>query len=327
MMRVYSMNPRIISAFMFAAALAALPALAHGAQIYLDPSTGKYPAGVTFGVDVRLDNQGQCINAAEVDLAYPKSILTAVGVSEGDSIFSLWVKDPTIYGDYGLISFVGGLPGGYCGRVAGDANLSNKLATVYFRFPTSTVTSSSIPQTAVLSFESSTKAVVNDDLGTIADISLAGASYTEILNGQYAPENVWQDAIANDTTPPEPFTVGLYRDPSLFNNQLFAVFSTVDKQTGVDHYEVAEVPTGQLSLPENQWNWTRAVSPYLLKDQNLDGLVEVRAIDAAGNERLESFSTQKIPSTPDWRTRMFAYLAVVGLGGFALVQIILRFLL
>ena len=75
-----------------------------------------------------------------------------------------------------------------------------------------------------------------------------------------------------------------YHDPSLFNGQWFAVFSTVDKQTGVkDHYEVAEVPSSQANTPQSQWNWVRAVSPYLIKDQSLNNIIAVRAIDVAGN--------------------------------------------
>lgn len=315
--------------FFVAALLAALllgPVFASAATIYLDPATGKYPPGVTFEVDVRIDNEGQCVNAVSVDLAYPKGALEAVDASEGNSILSLWIKDPTIYENYGLVSFIGGLPGGYCGRVAGDATLSNKLATVYFRFPTSTITSSSLPQTVTLTLESSTKAVLSDGLGTLAPLSLSGATYTELLKGQYAPESAWENLIQSDTTSPEPFQVGLYRDPSLFDGKLFAAFSTVDKQTGIDHYEVAEVPAGSMGLPENRWNWVRAVSPYLIKNQNLNGMIEVRAIDKAGNEQLEGYSTQKLPETPDWRLRLFPYLAVIGLAGFAIVQIVLRLL-
>lgn len=308
-------------------ALLVAPFFAQAAQIYLDPATGKYPPGVTFGVDIRLDNQGQCINAAEIDLAYPKNVLQAVDTSEGDSIFSLWVKEPTIYSDYGLISMVGGLPGGYCGRVSGDPSLSNKIATVYFTFPTSTaITSTSIPQSANLSFLSGTRAVVNDGLGTLAELTTGGATYTQLLKGQYVAANALQNAIQNDTIPPEPFSVRAYRDPSLFGNQLFAVFSTVDKQTGVDHYEVAEVPTKDLALGESKWNWVRAISPYLIHNQSLDGVIEVRAIDKAGNERIATYSTQKLAFAPDWRLRLIPYTAVIGVIGFVLVQLILRLL-
>ncbi len=327
MMELKSMRLKTLLA-LCAVLVAAGPSLAQGAVIYLDPAAGNYPPGVTFAVDVRLDNQNQCVNAAEVDIAYPKDLIQAVDVSDGDSIFSLWVKDPTIYANYGLISFLGGLPGGYCGRVAGDPTLSNKLATIYFRFPTSTaITSSSVPQTADISFVSTTRAVLNDGLGTLADLTTAGASYTQILKGQYAAQNVWQEAIQNDTTPPEPFSVGVYRDQSLFGGQLFAVFSTVDKQTGIDHYEVAEVPAQDVGLGENQWNWVRAVSPYLIRNQNLNGMIEVRAIDKAGNERLASYSMEKLPTTPSWQLKVFAYLALVGIGGFSLIQLIIRILL
>lgn len=111
-----------------------------------------------------------------------------------------------------------------------------------------------------------------------------------------------------------------------YQGRLFAVFSTVDKQTGVDHYEVAEVPTADLGLSEGEWKWTRAVSPYLIKDQNLDGVIKVWAIDKAGNERIEEYSAQKLPPTRDWRFAVIPYVAIIGLTGFVLVRIILSLL-
>jgi hypothetical protein len=319
------MKRSIIAAFA-TFTLLGLPLLASAAQIYLDPATGKYPPGVTFGVDIRLDNQNQCINAAEIDLSYPQSQIEAVAASNGGSIFSLWVKSPTIYGNYGLVSLTGGLPGGYCGRVPGDPALSNKIATVYFRFPTSTVSgSSTLPQSATLSFLSGTRAVLNDGQGTVASLTVSGATYTTLLKGVYAPIDTWQEAIANDTTPPDSFVVAVYRDPSLFSNQWFAVFSAVDKQTGIDHYEIAEVSAADGNLPENRWNWIRAVSPYLIKNQGMNDLIAVRAIDAAGNERVERYTP---PQTAPAKSKiaMWSYLAIIGFVGVALVHFILRLL-
>ena len=89
--------------------------------------------------------------------------------------------------------------------------MSNELATIYFRFPTSTASAatSSIFQSAQLSFLSSTQAVLNDGLGTFAVLTTSGATYTpQALKGQYVPVDALQNAIANDTTPPEPFTIG-----------------------------------------------------------------------------------------------------------------------
>jgi hypothetical protein len=317
---------RSLVALLASASAFAMPFAAFAAQIYLDPAAGKYPPGVTFAVDVRLDNENQCVNAAEVNISYPKDVIQAVAASNGDSIFSLWIKTPTIYSDYGLVSLVGGLPGGYCGRVAGDASLSNKLATIYFRFPTSTSqNSSTLPRSAQISFLDGTRAILNDGAGTPAKLTTSGATYTQILKGKYASLDVWQAAISSDTTPPDPFTIDTYRDPSLFDNQWFAVFSTVDKQTGIDHYEVAEVPTKMQSLPESQWNWFRAVSPYLIKDQSNNNMIAVRAIDAAGNIRSERFTPARTTPLKQQKIAFLPYLAVIGIVGFAILQIVLRF--
>jgi len=309
----------------------AIPIFAHAAQIYLDPATGKYPPGVTFAVNIRLNSQGQCINATEVDLSYPANLLKAVGVSDGNSIITLWVNEPTIYSSFGLISFIGGLPGGYCGRVSGDPSLSNQLATIYFTFPTSTagVPSSTLFQAAHLSFLSSTQAVLNDGLGTLAPLQTASATYTsQPLKGNYVSVNALQEAIQNDTTPPEPFTVGIYHDPSLFNGQWFAVFSTVDKETGIDHYEVAEIPSSQLNTPQNEWPWIRAVSPYLIKNQGLNDIIAVRAIDLAGNIRVEEYTPTTAPVAPEknWAATILTYLAIIGISGFAIFQLIIHLL-
>ena len=305
------------------------PFFAKAASIYLDPATGQYPPGVTFAVDVRLDNQSQCINAAQVDLAYPANLLQAVGANDGNSILTLWVKEPTIYSNYGLVSFIGGLPGGYCGRVPGDASLSNKLATIYFRFPTSSapVSTSTLLQSVHLSFESTTQAVLNDGQGTFATLETGGATYKpQPLKGQYVSIDAMQEAITNDTIAPEPFTVGVYHDPSLFSGQWFAVFSTVDKQTGIDHYEVAEMSTAQVNTSQDQWNWIRAVSPYLIKNQGLNEVIAVRAVDMAGNTRVAQYTSPAMPVRSNWHLAMIPYLAIIAVAGITIMQMIMHLL-
>jgi hypothetical protein len=302
------------------------PWFAHAAEIYLDPATGKYPPGVTFGVDIRLNNQGQCINAATVDLSYPANILHAVSATDGNSIFTLWVKPPTVYSNYGLVSLAGGLPGGYCGRVPGDPSLSNKLATIYFQFPTSTasVSSSTLAQAARLVFLNTTQATLNDGLGSYASLTTSGATYSlAAIKGQYLPVNTLEGAIQNDTTLPEPFQVQVYRDPSLFNGQWFAVFSTVDNQTGIDHYDVAEVPPADLKLPQSQWNWARAISPYQIKDQSMNETIAVRAVDLAGNVRVETYmpTAAQTQKKTIWQSAL-PYLAVILVAGIGIIQLV-----
>src|ERR1043166_3587861 len=75
--------------------IAAAPFSASAASIYLDPDKGTYGPGDTFIVNVRLNTDGECINAANVELVYPAKSLRAVDFSKGGSIFSLWVTEPT----------------------------------------------------------------------------------------------------------------------------------------------------------------------------------------------------------------------------------------
>ena len=86
---------------------------------------------------------------------------------------------------------------------------------------------------------------------------------------------VWLDQVSADVTPPEPFTVQVLSTPGVFGGDYYAVFSTTDKQSGIDHYEVLE-----------NGIWKRVTDPYKLADQSLKTPVEIKAIDKAGNERI-----------------------------------------
>jgi len=80
-----------------------------------------------------------------------------------------------------------------------------------------------------------------------------------------------------DTEPPEDFTPVIASDPSVFDGEYFLVFATQDTGSGIARYEVRE----------GTWGWFReAESPYLLKHQQLDRDVYVKAIDSDGHERV-----------------------------------------
>src|SRR3954469_243023 len=85
--------------------LFALPASASAAALYLDPSSGSYGPGDTFIVNVRLNTDGSCINAANVVLTYPAESMRAVDFGKGGSIFSLWVTEPRLDTQKGTVSF------------------------------------------------------------------------------------------------------------------------------------------------------------------------------------------------------------------------------
>lgn len=81
-----------------------------------------------------------------------------------------------------------------------------------------------------------------------------------------------------DTIPPEQFTPIVTHDPSLYDGKFVVVFATNDKQSGIDHYEVKE----------GNGEWLQATSPYLLTDQTLGSEINIKAVDLAGNVRIET---------------------------------------
>lgn len=282
--------------------------VAHAATLYLSPATGTLKTGDTFAVDVRLDPEGECVNTADVAVSFPNNLVQAVDFAAGDSILNLWALTPTIKNEFGTVTFIGGIPGGYCGRVPGDPGLSNNLGKIIFKVATSTVgTTAPIP--VRIGFLNSTEVLLNNGFGTEAALKTKEAQFA--ITDHSAPGTVydWQGELKDDKTPPEPFTVGVYSDPSIFNGDFFATFSTIDKQTGMDHYEVMEAKNGAGS-------WVPAVSPYRLQDQNLASTISVKAVDKAGNERIETY----IPQTSSSGTLKY-WLLLVGLAGLAFTVI------
>ena len=279
-----------------------LPASASAATLYLDPSSGTYGPGDTFEVNVRLNtDDSQCINAAHVEIDYPTATLRAVDFGRGDSIFSLWIADPQINTDTGTIQFSGGVPGGYCGRIPGDPAISNILGKIVF-----TVVGSST-KTATVHFSPSSELYANDGLGTKVVPALTGATFS-IAAATTLSTNPWIDEVSSDTIAPEPFDIQVESTRGVFNGKYYIVFSTVDKQSGLDHFEIFE-----------NGAWNRITSPYQLRDQSLKGGIQVRAIDKAGNVRLGTYTEGSAPprqySFDDLWPLLFAFsVLLLGLG-------------
>ena len=100
---------------------------AQRASLYLAPSTGTYTVGNTFLVQVKVNSGGVAINAADATLVFDPDKLEVVKISKSDSIFSLWVQEPTFSNALGTITFAGGKPTpGYIGA-------SGTIITITFR--------------------------------------------------------------------------------------------------------------------------------------------------------------------------------------------------
>lgn len=263
--------------------------VASAASLYFEPNKMDLYPGDTRTVAVRIDTEeGECINVIDGVLTYDDAILP-VDISLGESILPVWVEQPRINADSRTVTFAGGIPNGYCGRIEGDPRLTNvvlELVVQYPGFPDGIENEDGTFETAV-AFGKETSVYLNDGSGNRTQLVTHDGMFT--LHAQNSGEivNEWTDRVDSDFIAPNSFSISLESDPSIFADKHFIVFNTSDKQSGIDHYEVMEEPLEEFRLFE--WGgvdakWIEARSPYRLKDQSLNSTIRVKAIDKAGNE-------------------------------------------
>ena len=251
-----------------------IPIVAEGAILYLEPAEAQYYQEDTFIVEIRFNTEGEYINTAKVNLEFNAEIIEVKDFSEGNSVLTLWVKNPTYSNQEGTVSLIGGVPGGYqgwdglLGRIVFRAKQEGKVQ---------------------INFPDSCQVLLNDGFGTPAELRREGATLTVLAEKREIPQDEWQEELEKDTTPPEPFEIEIHQTPEIFEGKYFIIFSTTDKQTGIDYFEVKE----------GEKDWQREESPYLLEDQDLQSIIKVKAIDKAGNERIAEYLPPKKPF-PCW---------------------------
>lgn len=267
------------------------------ATLYLDPPRPTLNRGDSVTLSVRLDTDeaaDECINAIDGVIAYNEAI-NPVDISIGQSIFPIWVEQPVIDKDNRTITFAGGIPNGYCGRVEGDPRLTNTLLQIVFRAPGLTVGGTDLPSQGTVTFKPETRAFLNDGFGTEAQLQTLGAELTlnQVVGSTIVDD--WRDVVASDDIPPEEFSITLEKDEFAFEKKYYIVFNTTDKQSGMSHYEVIEEPvedTRLFTFGAATTVWTEGRSPYVLNDQALKSTIRVRAVDKAGNEYIATLAPQ-----------------------------------
>ena len=267
--------------FVFLLSLFTLPNFVSGAVLYIDPEEGTISSEQMFSVNVRIDNQDECLNVFDVKLYYPSDMIEATSVSRGRSILSLWTQEPVIDNKKGEISFTGGVPGGYCGRVSGDPELTNVLVTVIFQ----PLIGEDFSGETEIRFDDKSAVLLSDGQGTFAETRFIDAIY-EVGEEATVHAEEWLELLREDGRPPVSFDVILMQDESVYDGKYYIAFSTTDKGSGLSHYEVKEEDIdreGFLRGSKKEANFERAKSPYLLRDQTLNSKITVRAVDNAGN--------------------------------------------
>jgi hypothetical protein len=117
---------------------------AQKASLYFSPSSGTYTVGNTFLVQVKVNSGGVAINAADGTIIFDPDKLEVVRISKEDSIFTLWVQEPTFSNSLGTINFAGGKPS------PGFIGAAGTIFNIYFRGKTSGSTNLTFASGSVL---------------------------------------------------------------------------------------------------------------------------------------------------------------------------------
>lgn len=232
-------------------------------ELFLNPKIQKIKTGDEFKIDFFINTENENINAIEGKILFPAEFLTLKETRDGNSIINFWIERPNIKYNNRII-FAGIIPGGYL-------NKKGFIFSMIFQAKKEGADEIEI-------FNSN--ALLNDGKGTETNVK---TSNFQFLISEQSTIPPLPKLPAKDTEPPEPFKLIIAQDPSIFNNKYFLVFATQDKGSGIDRYEVRE----------GEKIFIIAESPYLLKNQNLDEKIIVKAIDKAGNERIAIISPQK----------------------------------
>ena len=162
-----------------------IPCFTEAAVLYLEPREKEYHQGDIFIQEIRLDTEGEYINSVEIGISFPKDIIRVKDSSIGNSILTLWVEEPRIEDD--IISFVGGIPGGYQGW---DGLLAKIIFEVAER-------DSSELELARIGFLETSQVLINDGFGTQTELETQGASLT-ILPKTPSLKNEWQEELVRE---------------------------------------------------------------------------------------------------------------------------------
>ena len=243
---------------------------AYAARVFFEPAVGSYQVGDSFILSLLLDTEGLSINAVDMGIQVPK-LLKIKGISKSGSVIQLWVQEPSFSG--GTINLTGGIPGGVTTSKGIIAKINFEAAAI---------------GDGNLAFTPGSLVLLNDGLGTKFELKTASGPMFQVVpkpkeTATVSPELKPKETpvavknkveVKQDNKKPEKFEIIAGTDPRVFKGEQFIAFFTIDKDSGVDRYEIKEGDSG----------YKIAQSPYLLSDQEkMRTVIRIRAYDAAGN--------------------------------------------
>jgi hypothetical protein len=240
-----------------------LPVFVLAATLAVSPTTGVYSAGATFNARVVVNTAGKPINAAEGTLKFNPQELSVVSIDRSNSIFNLWVTEPTFSNAAGTITFSGGLPSGYTGA-------AGTVFNVTFRTKAASTAKVSLTGGSVLA---------NDGMGTNVLTGMSGGTYTvQAVSTTPEPEVVEYVAPANTPAAPK-VTSSTHADSDAWYQSksaalnwvlptgITAVRTLLDKSPTTIPTKVYENPISSIELTDLD----EGISYFHIQFQNADG--------------------------------------------------------
>lgn len=277
------------------------PAVASAGTLFFQPAVEVANQATKYTTTLVLNTEGDSINAIEGSLLIDKSLLktnssdngSLVELTDSGSIITYWVQRPVFDPASGLVKFSGTIPGGYSGG-----------SGILFSLVLPPRQGSAIDNAITIT---NLKAYKNDGLASSAAMLSKSFALGDVA-GEVDPsieQQLYITGQRKDDIPPEVFSPQLSRDDQVFDGKWFVNFATVDKQSGIDHYEVQESRSGQIDSSK----WQVATSPHVLQDQELHSHIYVLAIDRQGNERvIRVFPRKPLP----WFGQYKSDLIIIG---------------
>lgn len=149
-------------------------------EILLMPRSGSFVEGSTFQVPIFINTKGKNINGIEIVINFDKNKLSVISSTGNTSIIGIWVEPPLFDNTRGFARYVGVIPNG----INAQAGL---IGVITFK--------AKAPGNAVVSVGSNSKILLNDGLGTEAQVNSTRSVYDILIK---APDGV---QISSETHP------------------------------------------------------------------------------------------------------------------------------
>ncbi len=194
-------------------------------QIFFTPDAHDAVVGEITRSDIWIDTGGVAINAADLDLQFGSNI-TILSAEHSPSIFDLWVHEPDVSTNTGIVRFTGGSTVSFSGR--------GVIGQIYWQ--------ANQPGTLSVTYNNDSAVLFSDGQGTRATVSFRSPTYTlisaaglpDVTSSSHPDQNAWyQTAVVHLNWPVTAGTAYSY---------------VVTKNPDEEPDETADTPVGSVQL-------------------------------------------------------------------------------